>query len=55
VGGSGVGRVVAGFKLRPSTMVGEQFKGQLRTRLGQTGAVQNVEHRHQVDATTLHL
>jgi hypothetical protein len=49
VGGSGAGRVVARFKLQPSTMVGERSKGQLTTRLGKTGVARNVEHWRRVD------
>jgi hypothetical protein len=49
VGGSRAGHAVARFKLQPSVMVEECSKGRLTTRLGETGAVQNVEHQHQVD------
>jgi hypothetical protein len=42
--GSSAGRATVRFKLQPSAMVGERSKGRLTTRLGQTGAVQNVEH-----------
>jgi hypothetical protein len=48
-GGSRARRVVARFKLQPSATVGECSEGWLTTRLGQMGATQNVEHRHQVD------
>jgi hypothetical protein len=48
-GGSRAGRAVARFKPQPSAMVGECSKGRLSTRLGQTGAARNVEHRCWVD------
>jgi hypothetical protein len=48
-GGSGAGRAAARFKLQPSATVGGRSKGRLSTRLGKTGAAQDVEHRRRVD------
>jgi hypothetical protein len=48
-GGSGVGHAAARFKVQPLAMVGGCSKGWLKTRLGKTGATQDVEHRCRVD------
>jgi hypothetical protein len=48
-GVSGAGCAAERFKLQPLAVVGECSKGQLKIRLGQTGAARNVEHRCWVD------
>jgi hypothetical protein len=47
--GSVEGHAAARFKPEPSATVGKGSKGWLTTRLGQTGAARNVEHRRRVD------
>jgi hypothetical protein len=50
-GGSRIGHAMARFKLQPSATVRERSKGRLTTRLGEMGALWNVEHRRQVDGS----
>jgi hypothetical protein len=46
---SGAGHAVVRLKLQPLATVAGSSKGQLTTRLGKTGVVKCVDHRHWID------